>query len=75
MSRKSYHVTPHPEGGWQVKSEGSNRASSKHETKNKAVAAGRKLARKKSSQMFIHGRNGKIQEERTYGKDPFPPEG
>ena len=27
------------------------------------------------SQVFIHGRDGKVRDERTYGSDPCPPKG
>lgn len=41
-----------------------------------AVAIARHLAKKaKLGQVVIHGRNGRIQKEYTYGKDPFPPKG
>lgn len=75
MSKKAYHVTPHPEGNWQVKAERAKRASSKHSTKKEAIKSARRQASKKSSQVYIHGENGRIQEERTYGKDPHPPNG
>lgn len=75
MGKKSYHVTPHPEGNWQVKAEKAKRASSKHSTKQEAVQTARERAKKQSSQVYIHGENGRIQEERTYGKDPYPPSG
>ncbi|MBS3765348.1 DUF2188 domain-containing protein [Candidatus Bipolaricaulota bacterium] len=75
MGKKPYHVTPHPDGNWQVKAEGAKRASSKHGTKKEAVKTARERARKQSSQIFIHGKNGRIQEERTYGNDPHPPDG
>jgi len=47
------------------------------DSKEGAVQAGRRIARESGpSQLRIHKRNGRIQEERTYGgRDPFPPEG
>lgn len=69
-NRKKYHVSPHDEG-WQVKSEGGTRASEVFDTKDKAVDEAQNLAKKQEpSQILIHGQDGKIQEERTYGQDP-----
>ena len=61
--------------GWEVRREGSSRASSTHATKAEAVLAGRGKARDERGSLRIKGRDGKIQEERTYHTDPFPPAG
>lgn len=74
-NRKSYHVSPHDEG-WQVKPEGAKRATGVFDTKDGAVEEARKLAKnQRPSQVLIHGRDGRIQEERTYGQDPERTEG
>ncbi len=68
--RETWLVTPQGEK-WQVIKEQAKRASSIHETKGEAVEAGIKLARgAELGQIKIFKQNGKIQEERTYGKDP-----
>lgn len=68
--RKVWHVVPH-EGGWAVKKEEALRATSINKNKEQAVQAARELAKaNKPSQIIIHGRDGRIQEERTYGEDP-----
>ena len=75
MSRKKVHVVPHAEG-WAVKNEGAGRASSVHQTKQEAVDAGRSQARSApEGQLLIHGQDGRIQTEHTYGNDPHPPKG
>lgn len=74
--RKVYHVLPADKGGWQVKLENGQRASSLHDTKDEAVAAGRELAKSNElGQLIIHKSDGTIQTEYTYGADPNPPEG
>lgn len=74
--RKVVHVTPHTEGGWQTKTEGAQRATSRHEKKAEAVAAGKQQAKNVDlGQIRIHGKDGKIQTEHTYGNDPHPPKG
>ena len=76
MARARYHVTPHPEGGWQVRRERAQRADSIHDLKTDAVDRGRDVASGQGpGQLFIHGRDGRIQTEHTYQDDPFPPRG
>jgi uncharacterized protein YdaT len=75
-NRKTYHVTHDDEGGWRVKSEGASRASSTHENKAEAVQSAKDLAKAQPlGQVVIHGKDGKIQTEHTYHKDPYPPKG
>ncbi len=74
--RKTYHVTPRTDGGWNVKKENASRASSSHDTKTEAIARAKELAKKQAlGQVIIHKQDGMIQTEHTYGKDPYPPEG
>ena len=74
--RKTYHVIPNKEGGWNVKGQGASRASSTHETKSDAVKHGRELAKNQPlGQLIIHKQDGVIQTEYTYGQDPYPPKG
>ena len=69
--RKVYHVTTSDKGGWAVKAEGNSRPSSAHTTKAEAVRAAKAMARKTGlGQIIVHGRNGRIQFEHSYGKDP-----
>lgn len=73
--RTTYHVTP-SDDQWQVVKQDAQRASSLHRTKKEAVAEGRRIAAEnKPSQLVIHGQDGKIQEESTYGSDPYLPAG
>lgn len=74
--RKSYHVTKNSDGGWKVKDAGASRASSTHSTQKAAQKAATKLAKSQpKGQVVIHGRDGKIRTEHTYGSDPNPPKG
>ena len=74
MSGRNQHVVPHP-GGWAVKGAGSERATSVHGTQAEAIDRARGIAQNQSSELLIHGRNGRIRERDSYGGDPFPPEG
>lgn len=71
----NHHVTPHPEGGWQVKREGGNRAIVRTSTQREAIDIGRSISRNQGTELFIHGRNGQIRERDTHGHDPYPPKG
>ena len=70
-TRKTYHVVPSPKGGWNVEAEKASRPSSRHGTKDEVVTRARELAKQQNlGQVVIHKKDGTIQEERTYGKDP-----
>jgi hypothetical protein len=73
--RQTFHVTP-TKAGWNVKREGAQRSAKTFDTKQDAVDFGRETAKNQPlGQLIIHKKDGTIQEERTYGKDPFPPKG
>ena len=74
MSHRNQHVVPH-EDGWAVRGAGSRRASSVHQTQEEAIAAGRQIARNQKTELFVHGRNGRIRERDSHGGDSFPPRG
>jgi hypothetical protein len=74
MARKGQHVVPSGDA-WNVKKAGAAKASSTHKTQAAAVAAATKIAKNQQSEVYIHGRDGRIRERNSYGKDPFPPEG
>ena len=79
MSRNSvritYWVMPAGDGQWRVKREGSVRATAVYEDKAVAVQRAKELARSQPlGQIIVQRRDGQIQTEYTYHKDPerFP---
>lgn len=73
--RETYHIT-HKDGDWRVKKEGGQRAAKTFDNKADAVDFGREIAKKQElGQVIIHKKDGTIQTEYTYGKDPYPPKG
>lgn len=72
---KNQHITPHPDGGWQVKGAGNSRATVRTETQADAINIGREIARNQESELVIHRPNGQIRDKDSYGNDPFPPRG
>ncbi|MCB9543229.1 MAG: DUF2188 domain-containing protein [bacterium] len=71
-----YHVTHRPDGRWQGKRVGAERAAHVTDTKQEAIDRTVELARKSAlGQVVIHTQDGRIESERTYGDDPYPPKG
>lgn len=71
---RNQHVVPHDDG-WAVKPEGGQRASSVHDTQSEAIEHAREIARHQNSELFVHGRDGRIRERDSHGRDPYPPPG
>jgi hypothetical protein len=71
----THHVVPNPQGGWDVKKGGGERASSHHELKSAAIDKGRQVSRAQETELRIHNRDGKIASSDSHGKDPKPPPG
>ncbi len=74
MAKRHQHVVPHEEG-WAVKSEGGQRATSVHKTQEEAITRAREIAQNQKTELFIHGRDGRIRARDSHGHDPFPPRG
>ncbi len=74
MSKKGQHVVPNG-NGWSVRSAGASRASGTYETQREAVDVARSRARQQGTELYIHGRDGRIRERDSYGNDPSPPKG
>ena len=72
---KNQHVTPHPDGGWQVKGAGNSRATIRTNTQSEAIDIARDIARNQHSELFIHRPNGQIRDRDSHGHDPYPPRG
>lgn len=73
--RRVYDVSPKG-NDWTVKERGAERAVGNFENKSEAVERAREVGNNLPlAQVVIRGRNGVIQTEYTYGKDPYPPKG
>lgn len=70
--RKEQHVVP-IDGGWAVKKSGAKKDTKHFEKKVDAVDFARSVSQNQGSELIIHGKNGKIQESDSHGKDPNPP--
>ena len=73
MPRKSHHVVPDSDGGWNVKKGGAERASKHFDRKQDAVDYGRKVSQNQESELVIHRKDGTIERSDSHGHDPNPP--
>lgn len=74
--RNERHVSPHPDGGWQVTKPGSDRASARTGTQADAVdRAAEILKNDGGGEVVIHRPDGSIRDSDTVhpGNDPLPP--
>lgn len=74
MAKKGQHVVPRSDG-WSVRKTGATRASSVHATQADAIEAATRLARNQKTELYIHGRDGRIRERNSYGNDPVAQKG
>lgn len=74
MSKKGQHVVPNGEK-WSVRRAGASRASGTYTTQQEAIEKARTIARNQGTELYVHGRDGRIRERSSFGNDPFPPKG
>jgi uncharacterized protein YdaT len=74
VAKRGQHVVPNNRG-WAVKRAGASKASSTHSTQDEAVREATRIARNQRTEVYIHGRDGRIRERNSYGRDPYPPRG
>lgn len=70
------HVVHNPDGGWNVKAPGADRASSHHDTQTEAIDRAREIVQNVGGgEVVTHGLDGRIRDSDTIspGNDPFPP--
>jgi hypothetical protein len=72
---KNQHVTPRPDGLWQVKGAGNSKATKVTRTQKQAIDVARGIASNQGSELVIHGVNGQIRAKDSHGHDPYPPKG
>jgi hypothetical protein len=70
---ETHHVVPNPDGGWDVKRGGAERASAHFDVKQDAIDRGRDISRNQGTELRIHNRDGRIARSDSHGRDPNPP--
>lgn len=71
----NYWTQQRSDGKWESKREGADRASKVTDTQAEAWAYSTEKSKETKGEAFLKGRDGKIRERNTYGKDPYPPKG
>ena len=69
MSKPGQHVVPSGKQ-WSVRKAGAERASGKFSTQQQAVERATKIAKNQKTEVYIHGKDGRIRERNSYGSDP-----
>lgn len=73
MAKNSFHVIPNPHGGWAVKKGDASRASRTFDTKEDAIAWGKRASKDEAAEIVIHRPDGTIRSRDSYARDPHPP--
>lgn len=73
MPRKEHHVVHNPNGGWDVKKSGGERASAHTDNKRDAINIARTISQNQETELVIHNRDGRISNSDSHGNDPCPP--
>lgn len=68
------HVVPSG-SQWAVKPAGGSRATVRTDTQAEAIRVAREISRNQGSELLVHGRDGRIRERDSHGRDPNPPRG
>ena len=74
VAKGNQHVVPIG-GKWAVRSAGATKATVVVGTQKEAISRARDIAQNQKTELFIHGRDGRIRERDSYAGDPFPPKG
>jgi len=74
MARKGQHVVPAGDK-WAVRKAGSARSTETFDKQSDAINRAREIAKNQETELYIHGRDGKIRARDSYGKYPHPPKG
>ena len=74
MAKKNQHVVPLG-NGWAVKSAGATKATIITTKQSDAISVAKGIAKNSQTELIVHGKDGKIRERNSYGKDPNPPKG
>lgn len=74
MNKKGQHVVPR-DGKWSVRKSGSDKATQTFETQREAIVEARRIAKNQRTELYIHGKDGRIRDRDSYGNDPHPPKG
>jgi hypothetical protein len=67
MKKSSQHVVPSKDGVWKVKKSGADKATKSFTNKQAATTFAKGVAKNQKTELYVHRKNGTIQEKRSYG--------
>ena len=73
MPRKTHHVVPDGDKGWNIKKGGGQKVIKHFDRKQDAVDHAREISKNQESELIIHKKDGTIQNSDSHGGDPCPP--
>lgn len=65
-----YHVTKHPDGGWQVILGKGEKAVRRTKTQEEALKIANELAESRHTTVYLHGKKGTIREAKSFKEEP-----
>jgi uncharacterized protein YdaT len=74
MSSKGQHVVPNGDK-WSVRKAGASRASAVFDTQKEAIERARDIAENQRTELYIHGRDGRIRERNSFISERSPRKG
>jgi hypothetical protein len=74
MGTKGQHVVPNG-GKWSVRKAGASKVTKTFRTQKEAISEARETAKKQRTELYIHGKDGRIRERDSYGNDPVKSKG
>jgi len=74
MAKKGQHVVPRGDK-WSVRKAGAGKVTGTFTTQKEAINEARKIAINQRTELYVHGRDGRIRSRDSYGNDPHPPKG
>lgn len=64
-----YHVTKHPNGGWQVVLGGGSKVIRHTKTQEEAFKIAKEFAESKNTTVYLHGKKGSIRKAESFKKE------
>ena len=75
MAKTVHMVVHNPNGGWDAKKAGGERAIKHFDKQSDCIDYTRAISQNQHSELRIQGRDGKFRAADSHGHDPYPPRG
>lgn len=75
MANNVHIVAHNPNGGWDSRRAGSNKAIKHFDKQSDCIDYTRRISINQGTELRIQGRDGKFRSADSHGHDPYPPKG